>query len=169
MAPGLAALTIGGNLSLAGDYDWQFDNAGFVGAPGGDYSELVLSGPSSTTLLGGILNVGLTSGNYSSPFWSSDHSWEIISDANAGNSSFAFSSINAPGATGGAFSTSLGTGASAGDVLLNWTVAVPEPGAFVLAILGLPLFYFGSRRIKPSGSTRAASTQVVSLSTKTAR
>lgn len=124
---GLGLLTVGGNLSIAGNYNWAFDNAnpgtvGAVGNAGSDYGQIAMTGPSATTTISsGTLNVSLTSGASTGAFWDTAESWMIISTANTANSKATLSSITASGLTGGKFSTSLGSGASAGDVFLNWT------------------------------------------------
>jgi hypothetical protein len=78
---------------------------------------LVLGGASNITL-----DLALVAGPGSDPFWNTAHSWKII-DTTTNTGSTNFASIT-NGTFGSAhFTTSVGTGADAGDIFLNWVVA----------------------------------------------
>lgn len=137
IAPGASAgqLTVGANLTIDGVYDWEFDNAGVLGAPGANFDQIVMTGAAATLSTGGTLNIALLSGDYEGAFWATDHTWTIIDVANTSNTAI-FNTVlsSADPLLQGSFSTSYGTGeGNAGDVLLTWT-AVPEPAS--LGLLG---------------------------------
>jgi hypothetical protein len=135
------------NLSSGASLGWQL-GALSTANPGTDFDQIVINNGNLT--LGGTsqltLDFGLVSDpNSGDPFWNSAHSWKVIdTTSNTGNTNFA--SI-ANGTFGpGHFTTSVGTGADAGDIFLNYVLGgsgasltagtVPEPATMMLLALG---------------------------------
>jgi hypothetical protein len=135
------------NLSAGSSVIWQL-GAFSTTTPGTDFDQIVINNGDLT--LGGTSNLTLDFGlvsdpNGGDPFWNSAHSWKVIdTTGNTGNTNFA--SITNGTFTPGHFTTTVGTGADAGDIFLNYvlggsgasltTGAVPEPAALMLLALG---------------------------------
>jgi hypothetical protein len=112
--------------------------------PGTDYDKLVLSGAASNLTLGGSsqLTIDLSLAPAvpgGDPFWTAPHTWKIIdTGTNAGSTNFA--TLAGASYAAGTFSTAVGTGTDAGDIMLNYA-PVPEPG--VMALLAMALAALG--------------------------
>jgi autotransporter-associated beta strand protein len=136
VAPGESAgkLTVGGDLDLAaGKMTWELGTLSDVAA-GVDFDQLVVGGNLN---LAGLLSNSTLDLNfdllpesdrpgYATPaaFWHSNHTWKIIDTAtNTGASNFG-TLLNAT-FDAGTFSASVGAGADAGDILLDFVTALP--------------------------------------------
>lgn len=131
-------LSVAGGLTLGGTMNWDLA-ALSTSNPGTDFDTLAISGEVSLAESSQLaLNFDLLDPSLRpdaatpSAFWLTPHTWKIIdAEVNSGNTSFAGI---APATTpaGWSFTTSLGTGADAGDIFLNY---VPEPSTITLLIL----------------------------------
>jgi hypothetical protein len=125
------------DMSAGSVLAWQL-GALSTSNPGVDFDQVVVGG---NLILGGASALALdftlvSSPNGSDPFWNSVHSWKII-DTITSTSSTNFASITNGTFSHGQFTTSIGTGANAGDIFLNYVIpgtgagqsgeAVPEP------------------------------------------
>jgi autotransporter-associated beta strand protein len=127
VAAGAGTLTLQNNLDMSagGSMVWSLAALSTSNA-GTDFDQLVvagnltLGGSSDLTLDFSILGgAGPGSGN---PFWNSAHSWKII-DAGTGGTDFATITNGTFG--DGIFTTSVGAGGDAGDIFLNYSIAIP--------------------------------------------
>jgi autotransporter-associated beta strand protein len=135
VAPGNSPgnLTLQAGLSLAGTYSWEL-GALSTANPGIDFDTItVTAGNVDLTGASLALNLGAFAPS-ADVFWTSSQTWSgIILNAGAGSLSGSFAAIdNSSWSSLGSFSTVI----DGNDVNLVWT-AVPEPGAAVLAVLGV--------------------------------
>jgi autotransporter-associated beta strand protein len=147
LAPGNSPgnLTLGAGLNLAGTYSWELA-ALSTSNPGVDFDTITvtagnvdLTGASLALNLGGFAPSG-------DAFWATNQTWNgIISNTGAGTLAGAFAAIdNSLWSSLGSFTTATVDN----DVNLVWT-AVPEPGASVLAALGVIGLGIALRRGRP--------------------
>ena len=132
------------NLSAGASLIWQI-GALSTSNPGTDFDQIVINNGNLT--LGGTSKVELefhltSAPDGGDPFWNSAHSWKIIdTTSNTGNTNFA--SITNGTFGPGHFTTTVGAGADAGDIFLNYVLggaglssdAVPEPSMLLLLAL----------------------------------
>jgi autotransporter-associated beta strand protein len=131
-------LNLGGGLDMSGasggTLNWELKTLKDLtnGAAGTDFGgvsltggDLKLGGDAGNALL--TLDFSLLSSgagpNGGDPFWSNPHAWKVIDVTSPGtnNTGLSFKSItNGLGWTAGYFTTSVGTGADAGDILLKY-------------------------------------------------
>ncbi len=133
ISPGNSAgqFTTSSNLSIAanGAMVWQLA-ALSTSNPGTDFDQMVVGG-NLTLDVASALGVDFSllpsnqQPNGGDGYWASNHSWKIvdITGSNVNNSGFG-SITGTPSGSPGSFSTSVGGGADAGDVFLNWIASV---------------------------------------------
>ena len=107
---------------------------------------VALGGTSNLSLDFGLTSLGGADPNGGDPFWTSAHRWKIIDTlTNTGSTNFA--SITNGTWNLGHFTSTVGTGADAGDIFLNYVLgagagaglssgAVPEPATLMLVVFG---------------------------------
>jgi len=134
LAPGASAgtITLGNGLNMSAaapggaNMTWELaalstspGNFDFVNLTGGD---LVLGGASNLTLDFNLLPSGQQPGN-GDTFWNTSRSWKIIDTTlNSGNTNFITWTNNTFGSA--TFTTTVGDGVNAGDILLNYAPGV---------------------------------------------
>lgn len=132
------SLGVGGNLTLAGTYQWQLaslaDNS--TGTAGVSFDVINMTSGSAISLTGGSISLdfgnlsGPASGN---PFWNSGHRWTVINNTSSALLSSTLTVIN--GADGlGSFVTEVASDGKSLDLVYT----VPEPvslGATTLAAM----------------------------------
>jgi autotransporter-associated beta strand protein len=133
------------DLSGGGKMLWQLGALTTIGA-GTSFDQLVVNGtkPGSGTtklILGGTSELTLDLSGVSAPtpgdaFWDNNHQWKIIDTTGSITTASTFTTLNNASFTAGTFSTAIGSGADANDVMLFWTTAAPEPAS--LSLLALP-------------------------------
>ena len=138
------------DMSAGSVFEWEL-GALSTSDPGVNFDQvvvggnLVLGGTSSLNLDFTLPSLAAADPNAGDPFWNSPHSWKII-DTTTNTGSTNFASITNGTWSLGHFTTTVGAGADAGDIFLNYlvpgsgsalgTAAVPEPAIWMLAAFG---------------------------------
>ncbi len=143
LSVGTVAVQANATLSLNGTLDWQLNSLtdDQSGTPGVDFNQVLLSGGNltGTNPILSLAFAGSTSPDDGSPFWNQDHTWMVVDNTGTGSEALSGLTIAGYGTNGagaeGSFSTSVGNGPG-GDLLLDWTSAVPEPSSLALLAAG---------------------------------
>src|SRR5262249_15007253 len=85
-------ITVGGGLTLDGDYDWEL-NGNTTAGPGTNFDQLIASGGTTTIGAGSFFTVIPLGGvNFTDPFWTAPHSWAVLNQT-SGTLSGSFGSV----------------------------------------------------------------------------